>query len=458
MHSGFGSGDNPLFGSLASPSPAGLGSTYNPLWSSPATASAFGAAAGLRAGAPSSVRGMRRLAALPPSQLGAGATRHSNDDLTLDEDVDEGQPGFSSLAAAAAAEEESPGLAGQREGSLPPPPPTATATLQGPLRTAAQQQPILPTSATRGSGAAGAVPSLAAPPPGAVLAARDRPEEQAFAEALGAVMRGELDAAEALTQYAAICRQQASNLREAASLQLQRAARYLTLQEAAGELDGEASTWHLMWHLHGVASRDFPGGRGGNFVEGAGLTKTRRQRVSDLLFQDDALNRCGRTVAWLEFLAGEALDRDPGVPFASTDGVWRETRSRLASGAVTAGGRGGGGAFGGGAGGARDAGGAGALLVSELDPDAPTRQRRRLDSENAKGEEMLTAHLWKLVRAGRVSAARQLCEDVGQPWRAASLAGAGGQGPVPLAAAADEADDAAAAWEQPEDMAAEVKN
>ena len=46
-------------------------------------------------------------------------------------------------------------------------------------------------------------------------------------------------------------------------------------------------------------------------------------------------------------------------------------------------------------------GGAGALLVSELDPDAPTRQRRRLDSENAKGEEMLTAHLWKLVRAGR---------------------------------------------------------
>ena len=40
------------------------------------------------------------------------------------------------------------------------------------------------------------------------------------------------------------------------------------------------------------------------------------------------------------------------------------------------------------------------LLVSELDPDAPSRQRRRLDEQNAKGEEMLAAQLWKLVRAG----------------------------------------------------------
>lgn len=42
-------------------------------------------------------------------------------------------------------------------------------------------------------------------------------------------------------------------------------------------------------------------------------------------------------MAWLEFLAGEALDRAPGVPFSSTDGVWRETSSRLTSGAVASG-------------------------------------------------------------------------------------------------------------------------
>ena len=37
--------------------------------------------------------------------------------------------------------------------------------------------------------------------------------------------------------------------------------------------------------------RDFPAGRGGSFVEGAGFTKTARQRVADLLFADDVLNR-----------------------------------------------------------------------------------------------------------------------------------------------------------------------
>lgn len=55
-----------------------------------------------------------------------------------------------------------------------------------------------------------------------------------------------------------------------------------------------------------------------------------------------------------------------------------------------------------------------------------------------------------------MSAARRLCEEVGQAWRAASLGGGGAQGPVPLAAAADEADEADSAWEQPEDLAAEV--
>lgn len=87
--------------------------------------------------------------------------------------------------------------------------------------------------------------------------------------------------------------------REAASTQLQRAARYATLQDSAAELDAESATWHLLWHLHGVASRDWPGGRGGNFVEGAGLAKTRRQAVADLLFQDEALNRyAARACVW----------------------------------------------------------------------------------------------------------------------------------------------------------------
>ncbi len=52
--------------------------------------------------------------------------------------------------------------------------------------------------------------------------------------------------------------------------------------------------------------------------------------------------------------------------------------------------------------------------------------------------------------------ARELCELVGQPWRAASLGGGGGAGPLPLGAAADEADAMDPAGEQAQDLATEV--
>lgn len=117
--------------------------------------------------------------------------------------------------------------------------------------------------------------------------------------------------------------------------------RYMSLKEQAEELEGEAATWQLLWFLHGLPRRwgqsgplrasqrfccvraavaracclilcsreqqglipafptayprcrcrDFPGGSGGGFVDGAGFSKTTRQRASDLLFSDAALNR-----------------------------------------------------------------------------------------------------------------------------------------------------------------------
>lgn len=59
--------------------------------------------------------------------------------------------------------------------------------------------------------------------------------------------------------------------------------------------------------------------------------------------------------------------------------------------------------------------------------------------------------------AGRVREARELCEAVGQPWRSASLGGGGACGPLPLGAAAEEADGLDPAGEQAGDLAAEVE-
>ena len=69
----------------------------------------------------------------------------------------------------------------------------------------------------------------------------------------------------------------------------------------------------------------------------AGFSKTVRQRAADLLFADAALNRCARTVAWLEYVAGEALDGEHAAPLASSDGVWADTRRRLDAAAAARG-------------------------------------------------------------------------------------------------------------------------
>jgi hypothetical protein len=283
-----------------------------------------------------------------------------------------------------------------------------------------------------------------APPGGAAAAAaaggRDRPEEAQFADAVARTMRGELAPADAVAEHAAACAARAAALRELAAAALGRAPRAAALADAAAELEAEAATWRLLWHLHGAPGADFPAGRGGDFVEGAGFAKTSRQLAADAVFADASLNRAARAVTWLESLAADAHPA-PEAGVAPGDGGWRLARARLA----------------GGAGAAAAAAAARGGLITELDPDAPTRQRRRLDADDARGEGALLTAVWRLVRAGRVVRAAALCDAAGQPWRGAALAGGGAAGPLPLGAAAEEADAAAgSAAEQAEALAAEV--
>lgn len=78
-----------------------------------------------------------------------------------------------------------------------------------------------------------------------------------------------------------------------------------------------------------------------------------------------------------------------------------------------------GGAFSSGFGGAAK----GRNIVTELDPDAPTRQKKHLEEEDEKWDALLMKLLWAFIRKGDISGARELCEDAGQWWRAAVLIG-----------------------------------
>ena len=59
----------------------------------------------------------------------------------------------------------------------------------------------------------------------------DRTQDEEFADVLAELMLGQLSAAEAVRSWALLCRHRAVALREEASGQLQRAARYMHLRD-----------------------------------------------------------------------------------------------------------------------------------------------------------------------------------------------------------------------------------
>ncbi|KAI8927093.1 nuclear pore protein 84/107 [Entophlyctis helioformis] len=62
-------------------------------------------------------------------------------------------------------------------------------------------------------------------------------------------------------------------------------------------------------------------------------------------------------------------------------------------------------------------------IVTELDPDAPTRQNRQLAPHDQNYEAQMFRTMYEDVRRGRLLDAVALCQDCDQPWRAATLLG-----------------------------------
>jgi nuclear pore complex protein Nup107 len=248
------------------------------------------------------------------------------------------------------------------------------------------------------------------------------------------------------------CWLRAAQLREEASRMVHQAARCLVLRERAEVLEAEAATWKLLRYLRfdplshlplvqtdgaavAAAGNNSGGGTEISFlgesltVPGSGGLKTARQKVAETLHGTPELRRCAQVVAWLEALSDRSLllqqERGTGplAPgrYGYGDGIWRETRLHVRANA------------------ARHDGGDGAsggYMVTELDPDAPTRQGKALDPDSSREEENLLQGVFQLLRAGRFPEARALLAESGQPWRAAALAGCGGAGPTPVGKAA----------------------
>ncbi|CAN8068097.1 unnamed protein product [Agarophyton chilense] len=111
-----------------------------------------------------------------------------------------------------------------------------------------------------------------------------------------------------------------------------------------------------------------------------------------------------KILEWLEGLADSALEREGGVKLKPLDDPayrWEYTASRVASN-------------------------------EPISMDFPIQNDNKLDNVERKAEARLSQEVFKLVRAGRLSEAEEICRHVNQPWRAAVLGG--GKGASRLAA------------------------
>ncbi|XP_015208411.1 nuclear pore complex protein Nup107 [Lepisosteus oculatus] len=125
------------------------------------------------------------------------------------------------------------------------------------------------------------------------------------------------------------------------------------------------------------------------------------------LFQRDSMVRQSQLVVdWLESIAKDEIgDFSDNIEFYAKSVYWENTLHTLKLRRTTAN------------------TGFSRPLVTELDPDAPLRQKRPLADLDREDDARLLKYLFTLVRAGMTDEAQRLCKRCGQAWRAATLEG-----------------------------------
>jgi len=126
-----------------------------------------------------------------------------------------------------------------------------------------------------------------------------------------------------------------------------------------------------------------------------------KEVIQHAFVTDKKLRRAQVIVDWLEHNARKEVEElQIKVPAPSTTG-WENTLAKLLGKIDTR---------------STD-------IVTNLDPDAPLRQKKNLHELDHRDEQEFAKLLYIYVRAGMLEAAQEICEQSGQPWRAATLDG-----------------------------------
>uniref|UniRef100_A0A673H5N1 Nuclear pore complex protein n=1 Tax=Sinocyclocheilus rhinocerous TaxID=307959 RepID=A0A673H5N1_9TELE len=129
--------------------------------------------------------------------------------------------------------------------------------------------------------------------------------------------------------------------------------------------------------------------------------------VMEQFFQKDSMVRQSQLVVdWLESIAKDEIgDFSDNIEYYAKSVYWENTLHTLKLRRN------------------QSSGGFSRPLVTELDPDAPIRQKRPLADLDREDDTRLLKNLFNLIRAGMTDEAQRLCKRCGQAWRAATLEG-----------------------------------
>uniref|UniRef100_A0A8K9UEL6 Nuclear pore complex protein n=1 Tax=Oncorhynchus mykiss TaxID=8022 RepID=A0A8K9UEL6_ONCMY len=160
-------------------------------------------------------------------------------------------------------------------------------------------------------------------------------------------------------------------------------------------LQQEMVTWRLITSLYRLVSV---------CLSAPGVSE---KVVMEQLFQRDAVVRQSQLVVdWLESIAKDEIgDFSDNIEYYAKSVYWENTLHALKLRRNTS------------------STGFNVPLVTELDPDAPIRQRRPLADLDREDDARLLKYLFTLLRAGMTDEAQRLCKRCGQAWRAATLEG-----------------------------------
>lgn len=226
-----------------------------------------------------------------------------------------------------------------------------------------------------------------------------------------------VDAETACLALEQACKNQAEKIQGEARENMHRSGVARDMETQANELKLESQTWRLLWHL----SSDVESLVQRHSVTSASSGKTSREIAASLVQEEKGLLQLAKIIYWLESMSQDALnwseeqgDYSEVGRFAKNEGLLQETKHAIERGVD------------------KD-------IVTELDPDAASRQHLPLAADNMEDGERLMKGVWKLIRCGCIHHAADLCCHVGEYWRASSLLGSGRYGGLPVGNVAQEA-------------------